>query len=86
MEPFRSCGVSYSSLFPQRGVEYKGLHNQCLVKVAIAQIISIAYRQDTSKRDGAQSVNQLASHEVIQKPPIPRPTPKKGGGGHIKRV
>ena len=37
---------------------------------------SIAYRQDTSKRGGAQSVNQLASHEVIQKPPHPPPTPK----------
>ena len=36
----------------------------------------IAYWQDTSKREGAQSVNQLARHEVIQKPPIPLPTPK----------
>ena len=31
---------------------------------------SIAYRQDTSKREGAQPVNQLANHAVIQKPPI----------------
>ena len=31
---------------------------------------SIAYRQDTSKRQGAQSVNQLACHEVIYKTPI----------------
>ena len=32
---------------------------------------SIAYRQDTSK-------SHLASHKVIQKPPIPPPTPKYG--------
>ena len=32
---------------------------------------SIAYRQDTSKREGAQSLNQLGSHEAIQKPPPP---------------
>ena len=37
---------------------------------------SIAYLQDTSKREGAQSVNHLASHEVIKKTPIPPPTPK----------
>ena len=37
---------------------------------------SITYRQDTSKREGAQSVNQLSHHKVIQKPPILRPTPK----------
>ena len=37
---------------------------------------SIAHRQDTSKREGAQSIDQLASHEVIQKTPIPPPTAK----------
>ena len=39
---------------------------------------SIACWQDTSKREGAQSINHLASHKVIQKPPIPPPTPKYG--------
>ena len=33
--------------------------------------ISIAYWQGTSKREGAQSVNQPVSHKVIQKAPIP---------------
>ena len=37
---------------------------------------SIAYRQDTSKREWAQLVNQLVSPEVIQKPPTPPATPK----------
>ena len=35
--------------------------------------ISIAYWQDTSKREGAQSVNQLGSHKVIQNPPLSHP-------------
>ena len=37
---------------------------------------SVAYWQDTSKREGAQSVNQVNSHGVIHKPRIPPLTPK----------
>ena len=46
---------------------------------------SIAYQQDTSKREGAQSVNQLGSHKVIQKPPI-LPQMPKWGEKRIKMV
>ena len=38
---------------------------------------SVAYRQGTLAREGAQSVNQLVSHEVIQKP-LPPPPPPRG--------
>ena len=48
-------------------------------------INSIAYQQGTSKREGAQSVNQSISHEIIQKPPDPLQTPKSVEK-HIKRV
>ena len=37
---------------------------------------SIADREDTPKRKGAQPINHVASHQVTQKPPIPPPTPK----------
>ena len=37
---------------------------------------SFAYRQDTSKREGAHSVKQFGSHEVIHKPPFPPSTTK----------
>ena len=46
---------------------------------------SIAYRQGTSKREGARSVNQSISHKVIQKPPAPVQTPK-WGEKKMKRV
>ena len=35
--------------------------------------------------EGTGTVNQLVSHEVIQKPPIPRPTAKEGEN-HMLRV
>ena len=38
---------------------------------------SIAYRQGTSKREGAQSVNKSVSHEVIQKTPPPTKHPNR---------
>ena len=37
---------------------------------------SIAHQQGTSKREGAQSINQSGSHEVNEEPPTPVQTSK----------
>ena len=50
------------------------------------KINSIAYRQDTSKREGAQSVNRLKSCEVIQQPPIPHPNMQVGLKTHKEGI